>query len=157
MMSTFRIRKNKDNPYIQIHKAYLSDKCLSWRAKGILTYLLSKPDNWIVQIKDIKKHAKEGDRAVRKAISELMDAKYLNRKVLRGEGKGNFIRFEYDVYESPDLNNSPFRHFSKMVPLLNNDGFPSYHDHQYENQIKQDLEAAGLTYTQSQITNKGFR
>ena len=143
MLATFRVHKNKDNPYVQIHKEYLSNKHLSWRAKGILTYLLSKPDNWIVRVEDIRNHAKEADRAVRSGIQELIDQGHLIRNILRDDGK--FQRFEYDVYESPTLQSSPFRHFSKMDALLNNDN-KSYNEID-EDQLKTELEAHGLTWS----------
>ena len=57
MLSTFRIKKNKENPYVMLHKHFLTDKNLSWRDKGILAYLLSKPDDWIVRVEDIRNHA----------------------------------------------------------------------------------------------------
>jgi len=100
MLATFRV--HKDRNYVTIHKGFLENAVLSWRAKGILPYLLSKPDDWIVQIKDIIAHAKESKVAVRSAIQELLLQRYLSKSTRRESGK--FVRFEYDVYESPRLN-----------------------------------------------------
>lgn len=101
MLATFRIRKDRD--YVVIHNDVLLDKRLSWKAKGVLAYLLSKPNDWVVRITDIRNKAKEGDKAVRGAIQELLDGGYLSRRIVRDEGK-RFSSFEYDVYESPCLN-----------------------------------------------------
>jgi hypothetical protein len=65
-----RITK-RDNPFAQIDKRMLGDYRLSWRAKGILSYLLSKPDNWIVRSEEIQSRATEGRDAIRAAMKEL--------------------------------------------------------------------------------------
>jgi len=152
MLATFRVHKDKRNPYICIHKGFLSDKNLSWRSKGILTYLLSKPDHWIVQVTDIRNQAKEADRAVRTAIKELLDLRYLRKRILRDQSK-RFTRFEYDVYESPSLNPEPFRHFSKMAPLVSNEGdrIKQYHDANQQAEdisTRTDVENLGLTWSE---------
>ena len=153
MLATFRIKKDKENPYVTMHKAFLSDKILSWRDKGILAYLLSKPDNWVVRVEDIIMHAKESKHAVRTSIQNLLDLRYLNRNIIREEGK--FVQFEYDVYEHPSLNKSPFTHFREMVDLVSNDStdkIQSYHNVQnqvHDQALRGDVEQAGLTWTQN--------
>ena len=156
MLATFRIKKDKENPYVMLHKHFLTDKNLSWRDKGILAYLLSKPDNWIVRVEDIRNHAREADKAIRTSINNLLQHRYLNRNVIREEGK--FSRFEYDVYEHPNLNKEPFSHFGKMVDLVINDipdKIAQYHNTQnqvHDQALRSDVEAAGLTWTESSIT-----
>lgn len=140
MLATFRIRKDKANPYVSIHKGFLSDRNLSWRSKGILTYLLSKPDDWVVRVEDIRNHAREADRAVRSSIQELVSCGYLVKRVIRERGR--FSRFEYDVYESPELNTSLF---SKSTILLKwRNGVSEYREameEAYRNADKKDVEA----------------
>jgi hypothetical protein len=70
-----RVQK-RENPYVQIDKRPLEDMRLSWRAKGILAYLLSKPDSWTVQASDILNHGTEGRDAVRSAMGELRNLGY---------------------------------------------------------------------------------
>lgn len=68
-------RKSTD-PFARVPKALLSDKTLSWRAKGIAAYLLGKPADWIVRTEDIIAQSKEGRDAVRAAFAELRLAGY---------------------------------------------------------------------------------
>jgi|GEM_PF-2989295 len=98
-MVKFTIDKNKENPYVMLNKTPLSDDRISWRAKGIWAYLLSKPDNWTVREKDLMNKSTEGRDAVRGAIKELVDHGYILKIELREKGK--YIGVEYSVFESP--------------------------------------------------------
>jgi len=95
----FTIDKNKENPYVMLNKTPLSDDRISWRAKGIWAYLLSKPDNWTVREKDIMNKSTEGRDAVRAAIKELVENGYILKTELREKGK--FVGIEYSVFETP--------------------------------------------------------
>ena len=97
--TVYRVAKNKDNPYVMINKSVFDDERLSWRAKGLMGYLLSKPDDWKIVESDLVKRSKEGRDAVRAAIRELIAAGYIVRKQTREDGK--FSSTEYHVYESP--------------------------------------------------------
>lgn len=99
-MSIFRVFKNKDNPYVMINKAALQDPNLSWKAKGLLAYLLSLPDDWQIYESELVNHAKDGRDGTRAAIKELVDAGFIHRKRLRDE-KGHLKNYEYSVYEVP--------------------------------------------------------
>jgi hypothetical protein len=79
-----RITKTTD-PFARIPKTVLNDKRLSWRAKGILSYLLGKPKDWIVQTNDVINHSTEGRDAVRAAFKELQQCGYA---VLINTGNG---------------------------------------------------------------------
>lgn len=72
-----RVEKNKDNPYVMINKTFLENPALTWKAKGLLTYLLSKPDNWIVILEHLYKQSPDGERAVRSGMNELRDNNHL--------------------------------------------------------------------------------
>lgn len=97
------IRTNKrDNPYVMIDKYGLNDDRLSWKAKGLLAYLLSKPDDWQVYERDLIKRATDGRDAVRTGLRELEACGYLSRHQVRGED-GSFGHMEYVVYERPML------------------------------------------------------
>ena len=84
----------RENPYVQIDKRAIEDKRLSWRAKGILAYLLSKPNDWTVRCEDIENHGTEGRDAVRSAMRELRDAGYAS---LENTANGR----EWHVFETP--------------------------------------------------------
>lgn len=98
MLTGFR-NKKRTNPFVQIDKKMLSDLNISWKAKGILAYLLSKPDNWVTYASDIEKQATDGRDSVASGIKELLAAGYMERKQIREKGK--FKGYEYSVYEYP--------------------------------------------------------
>lgn len=142
MLATFRIHKT--NNYFVCPNGFLVDEHLSWRAKGILAYLLSKPDDWVVQIKDVVNHAKEGNKASRSAIQELLQHGYMAKRIVREDGK--FVRFEYDVFESANLNpqylvRAPFSQNGEMVNL------PSIYEEIEDGMNKVMVENSNMTYT----------
>ena len=96
----FRINKNKDNPYVQLDKRIFENNALSWKAKGLLGYLLSKPDNWTVLVADIIKQSTDGRDAVYSGIKELRQAGYVHKEYIRDD-KGRMLGCEYIVYELP--------------------------------------------------------
>ena len=101
-MGIFRVKKDRNNPYVMLNKHFLHDDNLSWKAKGILAYLLSKPDDWQIYEAEIIKHSKDGRESVRSGIKELINNGYIKRTAIRGE-KGRFCGYNYDVYEIPNV------------------------------------------------------
>ena len=99
-MGIFRVCKNKDNPYVMLNKGFLNDPNLSFREKGILAYLLSKPDDWKVYQKELEKASTEGRESIRAAIKNLLYSGYLKRHLRKGE-RGRFSGWDYEVYEVP--------------------------------------------------------
>lgn len=85
----------------------IEDKRLSWESRGLLIYLLSKQDSWVVQIKDLINQTKQcigvrsGRDKVYKLLKELRCAGYLWRDYARTGG--TFSGVEYVVSEEPDL------------------------------------------------------
>ena len=53
-------RKRKKNGYTKISNQLIEDSRLSWKAKGILCYLMSRPDGWKVNRTDLQRRALEG-------------------------------------------------------------------------------------------------
>jgi hypothetical protein len=94
------IRTNHERDFFIASNAASSDPRLSYKARGILMYLLSKPDNWKVIIADLAKQSPDGERAVRAGMQELIDHGYTQRKAVR-DSKGRFIEWEYTIFESP--------------------------------------------------------
>jgi hypothetical protein len=95
----FRVEKNADNPFVMIDRRPIENPSLSWRAKGILTYLISRPDNWIVRLGDLIKRSPDGVYAVRTALRELTKAGHLTRREEREQGK--FKQYVLMVHEVP--------------------------------------------------------
>jgi len=99
-MSTFRKAKNKQNPFVMVDKVWINNPNLSAKAKGILLYLLSKPDDWIVYESDITNHMRDGLKSIKAGIKELMDQHHLHRMKVR-DSSGRFRGYDYTVYENP--------------------------------------------------------
>ena len=82
-------------------KTFLNDTSLSWKAKGIMAYMLSKPDNWTFYIDELIKHSTDGKASFRSGFKELQEKGYIKRYPIR---KGNKIdRWETVVLENPLL------------------------------------------------------
>ena len=87
--------------FATMNKGFLEDERLSFKAKGILSYLLSKPDNWKVIVRDIVEHGKDGKSAVYAGLKELREAGYYEKKPIRNEEGSRIVRWESTVYEVP--------------------------------------------------------
>lgn len=96
-----RIVKNNKNPYTMINNHLLHDSNLSWKAKGILAYLLSLPDDWKVYETELVKHSRDGIDGLRSGINELIENGYIHRTRSRCD-RGKFGGYEYSVYEVPN-------------------------------------------------------
>jgi hypothetical protein len=95
-----RIAK-RDQPFAMIDKRTLCDKTLSLAAKGLLSYLLSKPDDWQVRLGDMVGQARGSVRVVRRALRELRERGYARRLFPRRAGK---VRgSEWIIHERPAL------------------------------------------------------
>ena len=97
-MSVFRI--NKNNNYTVMGNYHLRDKNLSYKAKGLLSFMLSLPDDWDYSIKGLVAVSKESIKAIRNILKELQDNGYLIINKIKNE-KGLF-EYEYLIYEKPD-------------------------------------------------------
>lgn len=63
--------------YVILSKTFINDSRLSFKAKGVMTYISSKSDDYVVNITEISKTAKDGKASVRTAIQELLAYGYL--------------------------------------------------------------------------------
>jgi hypothetical protein len=106
MNETYFYRAEKDHDFTVMNNTHLRDDRLTWRARGIFSYILSLPCNWKIHITEIQKHAPEGRDAVYKAVSELEQYGYIKRTRVTNE-KGRFAGYRYDVIEKPETG-SPF-------------------------------------------------
>lgn len=101
-MSKNIVRTSKrENPFVMIDHRPLNDDNLSWQAKGLLAYLLSKPDNWIVIVADLVKRATNGRDSVNSILKELEQKGYIERIKIRDPETGQFSHQETIVYEVP--------------------------------------------------------
>lgn len=93
-----RAYKNTDNPYVMINKEFLRDPNLSWKAKGIMTYMLSMPDDWIFYMEELVTNAADGMAGLKSGIKELKEAGYLLRFPVHLEGK--IDHWEFRLFET---------------------------------------------------------
>ncbi|MCI2948366.1 DnaD domain protein [Staphylococcus caledonicus] len=98
-MAVFRVYKESGN-FVTVHKSFIHDDNLSWKAKGILLYLLSRPDDWRIYETELNKHSSDGRDSSRTGIKELEQAGYIHRTRKRNE-KGQLREYEYQVFEQP--------------------------------------------------------
>jgi len=99
-VTTFRSQHDKNNPYFIMGRTAVHDDRLSFKAVGLLTYLLSKPDNWETILTDLVKHHTDGESSVRSGLGELKTYGYIVHSRERGED-GKYVQGFYDVHESP--------------------------------------------------------
>jgi hypothetical protein len=97
-MSITRAEKTRNFTVMSNH--HLKDKGLSLKAKGLLSLILSLPDEWDYSITGLASICKEGRDAIARAIKELEDAGYLER-CARRTAQGTFDGWDYNVFEIP--------------------------------------------------------
>lgn len=98
-MAIVRVNKTTGN-YYMAHKGYVEDERLSFKAKGIMSYLFSKPDNWVIYQTEVANSSKDGKSGVRTAFNELLELGYLTREMSRKEN-GDFDGYDYTLHEQP--------------------------------------------------------
>ncbi len=124
-METFRINKNHD--FTVMSNIHLRDKNLSLKAKGLLSFMLSLPEDWDYSYNGLVAICKEGIDAIRTTIKELQLNYYLEIKKLRNE-KGIY-EYEYIIYENPSENPLKMRNSPDM-------GFPYMDEPDMDNPIQ---------------------
>ena len=99
-MAVFRIERTRDYTVMSNH--HLRNANLSLKAKGLLSMMLSLPENWNYTTRGLAKICKEGVDAIGAALRELEAAGYIVRHKLR-DRQGRISDTEYVIYEQPQL------------------------------------------------------
>ena len=97
-MAVFRIERTRDYTVMSNH--HLRDKALSLKSKGLLSMMLSLPENWNYTTRGLAKICKEGVDAIGGALRELEAAGYIVRHQMR-DRQGRISDTEYVIYEQP--------------------------------------------------------
>jgi len=97
-MAVFRIEKTKNYTVMSNH--HLRNAALSLKAKGLLSQMLSLPDNWDYTLKGLSLINRENLDAIRQAVKELEKAGYITRSRVRDE-KGKLRGSDYIIHELP--------------------------------------------------------
>jgi len=100
-MEVIRVIKNKN--YTTISNQLFKNKTISLKAKGLMAYILSLPNEWELSINGIVACSKEGRAAISSTIKELIESGYIERETIRDKGK--FVGYDYFVFEQPKAEN----------------------------------------------------
>jgi len=97
-----RIRRathGKQNPYFLFSRDTAQDRTLSFEARGMLAYLLSKPDDWAADVRDLQQEC--GRDKVYKVLRELVEHGYITDRVRTRSKEGTWQYSDYIVHETP--------------------------------------------------------
>ena len=97
-MAVFRVERTRD--FTVMSNYHLRDKNLSLKAKGLLSLMLSLPEDWDYTLSGLARICQEGKDAIRGAISELERAGYVWRRQTT-DRNGKFSANEYIIRERP--------------------------------------------------------
>ena len=143
-MAVFRVEKNKGYTVMSNH--HLRNKELTLKAKGLLSQMLSLPENWDYTLAGLSHINKESIDAIRTAIWELEKAGYIERSQGRDE-KGKMTAITYTIYEqpiSPVLDQPVLENPTSDKPVLEN---PTTDNPTSENpmQLNKDIQTTNLS------------
>lgn len=124
--------------YTIISNDVLRDEQLSFRARGILASILSRPDNWRTDSESLAKESKEGRTAILTALKELEQVGYLQRKKYQND-KGHWVT-ESLVFDRPQ--NPAYGNPTSVEPTSDN---PTLLEETYKNELEE------VDITQSEI------
>ena len=113
-MSVFRVEKNKGYTVMSNH--HLRNHTLSLKAKGLLSQMLSLPEDWDYTLKGLAQINRESIDAIREAVRELKQAGYITRSRER-DARGCLRGTIYTIYEQPQTQPEPEKP-AQAVPAL---------------------------------------
>ena len=97
-MAVFRVNRNKN--YTHMANYHFREKGMSLKAKGLLSLMLSLPEEWDYSVRGLAALSKDGRDSVMNTLTELEEFGYLRRtKALNA--KGRFAGYDYDIFEKP--------------------------------------------------------
>ncbi|MCQ5089490.1 DUF6017 domain-containing protein [Ruthenibacterium lactatiformans] len=144
-MAVFRVERNKGYTVMSNH--HLRNKELSLKAKGLLSQMLSLPEDWDYTLAGLSRINREKVDAIREAIRELERAGYIVRSRTRDE-KGRLRGADYVIYEQPPTSDLP----TLENPILDN---PTLENPTLENpmQLNKDIQTKDQKKKDGSITD----
>ena len=94
-----KIKRHRTS-FVIIDSTPLKDASMSCRAKGLLAYLLTLPDNWVVMVDELGKHFSDGRHSLQRAFKELREHGHVTLEPVRDKN-GRMAGREYHVHEQP--------------------------------------------------------
>jgi hypothetical protein len=115
-MSIIRVRKHTQ--FVSINMAVLADLSLSWEAKGLHVYLLSRVDHWQVSVTHLARSNRHAGRdKIYRMLRELIEHGYAQRILVRTPS-GRIAQYDYEVFENKQTNStSKPKSVDNCVPL----------------------------------------
>lgn len=99
-MSVIRVEKTKN--YTVMSNYHLKEKNMSLKAKGLLSLMLSLPENWDYSIAGLVAICKENETAIKSTLKELQEFGYVSiEKIMPGHTRSGRIEYIYNIYEKP--------------------------------------------------------
>jgi len=86
--------------FVRIQNQILVNPNLSWKAKGLLCFMLSRKDDWEFHKVQVQKYSTDGRDGTISAFNELIKAGYV-KQIRKRDDKGKFKSFDYLVYDTP--------------------------------------------------------
>ena len=117
-MAIFRIEKNKN--YTIMSNYHLKEKEMSLKAKGLLSLMLSLPNNWDYTIEGLVAICKENETAIKSTLKELKDFGYL--EILKVQNQKGQFEYEYNIYEKPQSKKPEVENLGVENPSVENQG-----------------------------------
>lgn len=106
-MAILRVNKTKD--YTTMSNYHFKDKRLSLKAKGLLSEMLSLPEDWDYSIAGLVAINKEEETAIKSTLDELKQCNYLIvNKLMPNETESGRFEYVYDIYEMPKKQEGDF-------------------------------------------------
>ncbi|MFA6358664.1 MAG: hypothetical protein WCY09_08435 [Candidatus Omnitrophota bacterium] len=94
--------KRHTRSYLVLSKDCLEDKAISWRAKGLHSYLISLPEDWNINLTDLIERSTDGRVSTENAVNELISKGYMTRVQFRENGR--LAKVHYEAFESSTQN-----------------------------------------------------
>lgn len=116
-MAVFRVERTQN--YTVMSNYHLRDKTISFKAKGLLSLMLSLPEDWDYTLAGLARISLEGKDAIRAAVVELEKAGYVQRRQTTDKA-GKFSANEYIIREHPASHEPPPEGPSSASPLSGN-------------------------------------
>lgn len=115
-------RAKKEKCYTVLDNTCLRDGTLSWKARGIMAYLLSLPEDWDIYLSEVETHATDGRDSLMSGIKELKDHGYIVVTKTRNSD-GTFENIRYNIIENPGHPQTDFPYTDKpdtVKPITDN-------------------------------------
>jgi hypothetical protein len=94
------VRVNKTSDFTVMSNTHFKERKMSLKAKGLLSLMLSLPDEWDYSVRGLMTLSKDGKVSVMNALAELEEFGYLKMTRAHDE-KGRFAGYDYDIFETP--------------------------------------------------------